>query len=114
MIRIIAKKDGFRRAGMAHYGSKVYNDGHFTPEQVAQLKADPTFIVEEWLEFTGEESFADSEIAVIPAPEAEAPAPEAPEAAEAPEQAAPEAPEADAPNAEAPEANAKADKKGKR
>ena len=47
MIRIVSKKDGFRRAGMAHSGSKNYPDGTFTKEQLAQLAAEPNLVVEE-------------------------------------------------------------------
>jgi hypothetical protein len=48
MIRITAKQDGFRRAGMAHTKEpKEYPDGKFTREQMAALKAEPMLIVEE-------------------------------------------------------------------
>ena len=47
MIRIIAKKDGFRRAGMAHYGIRTYPDDYFTPEQLKRLKSEPNLVVEE-------------------------------------------------------------------
>lgn len=47
MIRITAKKDGFRRAGMAHSGTRDYLDDAFTPREVAALKAEPLLVVEE-------------------------------------------------------------------
>lgn len=47
MIRITAKKDGFRRAGMSHAGTRDYPDGRFTPEELAALKAEPMLAVEE-------------------------------------------------------------------
>ena len=40
-IKIIAKKDGFRRAGLAHVGTVIYPDDHFTKEQLKALKAEP-------------------------------------------------------------------------
>jgi len=46
-IKITAKKDGFRRAGMAHTGAKVYPDDKFTKEQLAALKAEKNLVVEE-------------------------------------------------------------------
>lgn len=46
MIRITAKKDGFRRAGMAHTGTRDYPDGRFSPEQLALLQAEPLLRVE--------------------------------------------------------------------
>lgn len=47
MIRITAKKDGFRRAGMAHAGTREYHDGAFTAEVLAVLRAEPMLVVEE-------------------------------------------------------------------
>ena len=47
MIRITAKKDGFRRAGRVHSGTRDYPDGVFTPREVAALKAEPLLVVEE-------------------------------------------------------------------
>lgn len=47
MVRIIAKQDGFRRAGMAHTKEpKDYPDNKFTREQLAALKAEPMLLVE--------------------------------------------------------------------
>jgi hypothetical protein len=47
MIRITAKLDGFRRAGMAHTKEpKEYPDNKFTKEQLAALTAEPMLIVE--------------------------------------------------------------------
>ena len=47
MIRITAKKDGFRRAGISHAGTRDYPDGRFTPQELAMLKAEPILVVEE-------------------------------------------------------------------
>ena len=46
MIRITAKKNGFRRAGMAHHGTREYSDDVFTPEQIIQLEAEPMLVVQ--------------------------------------------------------------------
>jgi hypothetical protein len=48
MIKITAKQDGFRRAGMAHTKEpKVYSDDKFGAAQIAALKNEPMLIVEE-------------------------------------------------------------------
>lgn len=47
MIRITAKKDGFRRAGISHAGTREYADGRFSLEELAALKAEPLLVVEE-------------------------------------------------------------------
>lgn len=47
MIRITAKKDGFRRAGISHAGTRDYPDERFTPQELAMLKAEPMLVVEE-------------------------------------------------------------------
>ena len=47
LIRITAKKDGFRRAGMTHAGTREYPDGAFTAEALAALKAEPMLVIEE-------------------------------------------------------------------
>ena len=45
-VQITAKKDGFRRAGVAHPAVMTeYEDGTFTDEQLAQLKAEPMLTV---------------------------------------------------------------------
>ena len=45
-VQITAKKDGFRRAGVAHPAVMTeYADGTFTDEQLAQLKAEPMLTV---------------------------------------------------------------------
>jgi len=47
MIRITAKKDGFRRCGLAHGKEPVeYPNDHFTAAQLKQLKAEPMLVVE--------------------------------------------------------------------
>ena len=45
---ITAKRDGFRRCGVRHPATPVtHEDGTFTDEQVAALKAEPNLIVVE-------------------------------------------------------------------
>lgn len=47
MIRITAKQDGFRRAGMAHTKEpRLYPDNRFTPAELDALKAEPMLVVE--------------------------------------------------------------------
>lgn len=47
-VIITAKKDGFRRCGMAHPASAVeHADGVFTKEQIEILKAEPMLVVQE-------------------------------------------------------------------
>ncbi len=47
-VIITAKKDGFRRCGMAHLARPVeHKDGAFTDEQLAILKAEPMLVVQE-------------------------------------------------------------------
>ena len=48
MIRITSKRDGFRRAGIAHPATPTdYANEVFTKQQLAQLKAEPMLVVEE-------------------------------------------------------------------
>lgn len=48
MIRITAKRDGFRRAGMSHPATPVdHPAGTFTKQQFAQLMGDPMLVVQE-------------------------------------------------------------------
>ncbi|BFR47441.1 hypothetical protein RVX_R27230 [Nitratidesulfovibrio sp. HK-II] len=47
MIRITSKRDGFRRAGMAHSGTRDYPAGTFTDEQLEALTGDPMLVVDE-------------------------------------------------------------------
>jgi hypothetical protein len=47
MIRIAAKRDGFRRGGIAHPSVPTeYPDSRFTPEELEQLQAEPLLVVE--------------------------------------------------------------------
>jgi hypothetical protein len=47
-ITIKSKKDGFRRAGMAHSVSpQSYPESRWSPEQLAALKAEPMLLVTE-------------------------------------------------------------------
>lgn len=47
LIRITAKRDGFRRAGLAHPTYPTEHNAHdFTAEQLAALKAEPMLVVE--------------------------------------------------------------------
>lgn len=42
MIRIISKKDGFRRCGIAHAKAPVeYPNARFTADEILALRADP-------------------------------------------------------------------------
>ena len=48
MIRIISKKDGFRRCGVAHPETPTdYDDGHFSKKELERLKNEPMLIVQE-------------------------------------------------------------------
>lgn len=45
-IQITARRDGFRRCGMAHSEkTQTYPDGHFTAEQLKELEGEPQLIV---------------------------------------------------------------------
>ena len=47
MIRITAKKNGFRRCGVAHSDNPTdYPDDHFSEEELALLKAEQMLLVE--------------------------------------------------------------------
>lgn len=47
LIRITAKKEGFRRAGIAHPTTPTeYADDAFTVEQLAALRKEPMLVVE--------------------------------------------------------------------
>lgn len=49
MLRITAKKDGFRRAGIAHSDKETDHEASkFTDEQIEQLKAEPMLVVQEF------------------------------------------------------------------
>jgi len=39
-IKIVAKKEGFRRAGIAHYGTVIYPGDRFTPKQLKLLETE--------------------------------------------------------------------------
>ncbi len=48
MIRITAKKDGFRRCGVAHQTTPTeYADDRFTKEELRLLSAEPMLVVEQ-------------------------------------------------------------------
>ncbi len=47
MIRITSKRDGFRRAGMSHSGTRDYPAGTFTAEQLEALTGEPMLVVDE-------------------------------------------------------------------
>ncbi|HGI5913112.1 TPA: HI1506-related protein [Yersinia enterocolitica] len=45
-IQITAKRDGFRRCGMAHSDkTRTYADGHFSSSVLAELMAEPMLVV---------------------------------------------------------------------
>jgi hypothetical protein len=49
MLRITAKRDGFRRAGIAHPGTATEHEAsNFTDDQIEQLKTEPMLVVEEF------------------------------------------------------------------
>lgn len=49
MLRIVAMKDGFRRAGRAHSTSpQEYPATEFTAEQIKAMKAEPMLVVQEF------------------------------------------------------------------
>lgn len=47
MLRIVAKKDGFRRCGVAHTGTQTYPLDRFTAAQRKVLEAEPNLVVDE-------------------------------------------------------------------
>ncbi len=48
MIRITARRDGFRRCGVAHSKQPTeYADDHFSYEQLKDLMNDPMLVVEQ-------------------------------------------------------------------
>lgn len=48
MIRIISKKDGFRRCGVAHPETATdYEDDRFTTKELERLENEPMLIVQE-------------------------------------------------------------------
>jgi hypothetical protein len=47
-VRITAKKDKFRRCGIAHSEQPTtYKDGRFTDKELARLKAEPMLLVQD-------------------------------------------------------------------
>ncbi|HGM6655036.1 MULTISPECIES: HI1506-related protein [Serratia] len=45
-IQITARREGFRRCGIAHSAkTTTYEDGRFTPKQLAELENDPQLVV---------------------------------------------------------------------
>jgi len=46
-IQIVAKKDGFRRCGIEHVGTKVFPADRFTAAELKVLKAEPMLAVAE-------------------------------------------------------------------
>lgn len=44
-VRIIARKDGLRRAGVVHAGDVTHPAGAFTLEQIEALRAEPLLTV---------------------------------------------------------------------
>lgn len=81
MIIITAKKDGFRRCGIAHSAKRVeYPADAFSSEQLAELQAEPMLVVELVVEAQkepdqpaplNEKIVAESAVAETPAPAAE-------------------------------------------
>lgn len=78
IVRVTTKIEGFRRAGIAHYGTVEYPQGSLTEEQISQLLAEPNLVVDLILTPHKQKgSLCDD--ATVPAP-AEEPVPENPEA----------------------------------
>lgn len=74
MIRIRSAKPGFRRGGMAHSTEwKDYPVDRFTGEQLAQIRAEPRLLVEEYELFDEADAKVGAELDLSPAP---APEPE--------------------------------------
>jgi len=48
MLKITAKRDGFRRGGIAHVGTVEHPVKNFSKEQLAQILAEPMLVVEEF------------------------------------------------------------------
>ncbi|WP_374653115.1 HI1506-related protein [Dongia sp.] len=49
MLRITAKKDGFRRAGVEHSSAPAEHKAEdFTAKQIEAMKAEPMLVVEEF------------------------------------------------------------------
>jgi len=55
-VKIVSKKDGFRRCGQEHTGLKLWPAGTFTDAQLEQLKRDPMLVVEELPDDSGSSS----------------------------------------------------------
>ena len=77
-LRIISKKDGFRRAGMAHRGTRVYPAEFFSEEQIRTLLAEPMLVVE-FLEEHSATGNAEAEHGQPDAPEPQETMPKTPE-----------------------------------
>lgn len=75
-IIITAKRDGFRRCGIAHstHGT-AYPDDFFTAVQLAQLKREPQLVVVEGAELDQEQAGGNESDSTIGAPASEATAP---------------------------------------
>ena len=78
-IRITTKREGFRRAGMAHYGTREYPADAFSDEQIKALQGDPMLVVAFVEEDGGELVSPAREEKEKPPPEAKAPAHDAAE-----------------------------------
>lgn len=78
MIRVIAKKDGFRRAGRAWVGTTELPAWRFTDAELDQLRKEPLLVVQEF-ELKDEET---GEAAAKAEPEAEAKGDDAPKPTE--------------------------------
>ncbi len=63
VLRVSAKRDGYRRCGVEHNGTVDHPAGIFTAEQVDVLKADPLLVVQEVEEGTAPPAGDDPEVA---------------------------------------------------
>lgn len=46
IVRVTTKIEGFRRGGIAHYGTVEYPPDTLTPEQISQLQDEPNLVVD--------------------------------------------------------------------
>ncbi|MCG8436150.1 MAG: HI1506-related protein [Gammaproteobacteria bacterium] len=46
ILRITAKRDGYRRCGVAHHGTRDHDADRFSPEETERLEADPMLVVQ--------------------------------------------------------------------
>lgn len=55
-LQVVSRKDGFRRGGLVHSGSKVYPKGSLTKVQERQIRDEPMLVCTEVPEPKGAET----------------------------------------------------------